>query len=226
VKEHKLCTVKRDNRSAKTFAGFGFFIEMGVSKLLNKKLFRYEMLTTLNHMNRKEHGHLSSEIKNLFISTNEFQNAKTIGITISRFPEVNTRPIIEAAWSMGKQVAVPKCIKRTREMDFRLITSYSDLETIYMDLLEPIVAKTQSIKKEDINLQVVPGVLYSAEGYRIGFGGGYYDRYLTDFGGHTMSLAFKGQTNHKIPVEEHDIPVEQIITENAIHHCKKNEGYG
>jgi len=184
------------------------------------------MLTTLNYINRKEHDNLSSEIKNLFISTDEFQNAQTIGMTISRFPEVNTRFIIEAAWSMGKQVAAPKCIKQTREMDFRLITSYSDLETIYMDLLEPIVEKTQSIKKEDIDLLVVPGVLYSNEGYRIGFGGGYYDRYLMDFGGHTMSLAFNSQTNRKIPVEEHDIPVELIITEKAIHQCKKNEGYG
>ena len=141
--------MKRDNCSAKTFTGFGFFIEMGVSNLMKKNLLRNEMLTTLNHINQKQHDYLSSEIKNLFISTDEFQNAQTIGITISRFPEVNTRFIIEAAWSLGKQVAVPKCIKRTSEMDFRLITSYDDLE-LSIWFIEPIITETQT-KKESVS---------------------------------------------------------------------------
>ena len=62
------------------------------------------------------------EITERLLASDEFQNAKTIGITISRYPEVDTRPLIEAAWEMGKRIAVPKCIHATREMDFRLIT--------------------------------------------------------------------------------------------------------
>ena len=57
----------------------------------------------------------------------------------------------------GKQIAVPKCIQATREMDFRSITSFDDLETVYMDLREPIVSETKSIAKENIDLQIVPG---------------------------------------------------------------------
>ena len=56
-----------------------------------------------------------------------FEMHNTIGVTISRFPEVDTRPLIEAAWQLGKRIAVPKCIKQTREMDFRLITSFDNL---------------------------------------------------------------------------------------------------
>ena len=98
-------------------------------------------------------------------------------------------------------------------MDFRLITSFDDLETVYMDLKEPIVSRTVSIDKGQIDLQIVPGVVYSDEGFRIGFGGGYYDRYLTDYEGDRVSLAFEIQTSQEVPIEEHDIPVNKIITE-------------
>ena len=188
---------------------------------MTKNLLRNEMLTTLRNIKKNEYDQLCAEINNFFITSEEFRNAEIIGLTISRFPEVNTRPIIDAIWSIGKKVVVPKCIKQTKEMDFRLITSYNDLETVYMDLQEPIVAQTKSIAKKEIDLQIVPGVLYSAEGYRVGFGGGYYDRYLKNFRGHTMSLAFNYQTGHTLPLEMHDVPVESIITEKGIYSCKK-----
>ena len=129
--------------------------------------------------------------------------------------------MIESAWQSGKHVAVPKCNPDTREMDFRLITTFEDLETVYMDLKEPIVSRTVSIDKGQIDLQLVPGVVYSDEGFRIGFGGGYYDRYLTDYKGSRVSLAFDNQTSHEVPIEEHDIPVNKIITENRVILCQE-----
>ena len=115
----------------------------------------------------------------------------TIGITISRFPKWIHGRLSKRLGQAGKRIAVPKCIHATREMDFRLITSYDNLETVYMDLLEPIVDETISVEKDEIDLQIVPGVVFSDEGYRIGFGGGYYDRYLTDYKGIRLSLAFE-----------------------------------
>ncbi len=162
-------------------------------------------------------------IKKNLLNSPEFLNASIIGITISRFPEVNTRPIIEAAWELGKKIAVPKCENKTREMDFRMITSYDNLETVYLDLQEPIIKETRSIEKDKINLQIVPGVVYADNGLRIGFGGGYYDRYLMDYTGDVVSLAFEKQTGQTIPFEEHDIPVQKIFTENGIVICVKGE---
>jgi 5-formyltetrahydrofolate cyclo-ligase len=187
---------------------------------MSKEILRNQVLGILNNINRTEHLKKSLEITNRVLASDEFRSADTIGITISRYPEVDTRPLIEAAWAAGKRIAVPKCIHATREMDFRLITSYDSLETVYMGLFEPITDETLSVEKKGIDLQIVPGVVFSDEGYRIGFGGGYYDRYMSDYNGATLSLAFVTQTNHKIPVEGHDIPVSKIITEVNEITCK------
>lgn len=189
-------------------------------KLSKRKL----MITIMKDMNHSEHASKSTEILERLYICEEYASAQTIGVTISRFPEVDTYPLIESAWESGKQVAVPKCNPETRVMDFRLITSFDDLETVYMDLKEPVVDKTISIDKGQIDLQIVPGVVYSDEGFRIGFGGGYYDRYLNDFNGDCISLAFEVQTCQEVPIEEHDIPVNKIITENRVIQCREIRG--
>ncbi|MCM3743354.1 5-formyltetrahydrofolate cyclo-ligase [Sporosarcina luteola] len=188
-----------------------------MSKLSKRKL----MITIMKDMNHSEHARKSEAILERLHTCQEYASARTIGVTISRFPEVNTLPLIETAWEAGKQVAVPKCNPDTREMDFRLITSFDDLETVYMDLKEPIVGRTVSIDKGQIDLQIVPGVVFSDEGFRIGFGGGYYDRYLADYSGNRISLAFNHQTSQEVPIEEHDIPVNMIVTENKVIQCLK-----
>jgi len=190
---------------------------------MNKKQIRTEMIDTLKNMDLKKYNHSSQIIKDNFVASKAYTDARVIAITISRFPEVDTRPIIEAAWEQRKTVVVPRCIPKTRDMDFRIINSFKDLETVYIDLLEPIVAETKSIEKEQIDIQIVPGVVFSEKGYRIGFGGGYYDRYLEGFQGEMISLAFEVQTGKIIPVENHDIPVEKIITENGIVLCQSIE---
>ena len=188
---------------------------------MDKQTIRKQMIATLNELSLEEHAQLSRKIKDRIIQSTEFNKAGIIGITVSRYPEVDTRLIIEAAWSMGKQIAVPRCKSNTREMDFRLLTSFDDLESVYMDLLEPIVMKTVSVSKEQIDLQIVPGVVFSSEGYRIGFGGGYYDRYMVDYKGETISLCFESQTGYDVPVEQHDMPVSKMITESRSINCQE-----
>ncbi len=109
---------------------------------MSKEILRNQVLGILNNINRTEHLKKSLEITNRVLASDEFRSADTIGITISRYPEVDTRPLIEAAWAAGKRIAVPKCIHATRKMDFRLITSYDSLETVYMGLFEPIIDET------------------------------------------------------------------------------------
>lgn len=200
--------------------GFGFFIRKGGISMC-KTLLRKKMIAQLKTITQEEHHERSNEIKERLMNIDEFKKASVIGITISRNPEVNTWPIIEAAWTLGKRVAVPKCDSKNRSMDFRLITSFEQLETVYMNLLEPIITETESVLKEHVDLQIVPGVVFSIAGYRIGFGGGFYDRYLESYEGRKISLAFGIQTAQNIPIGKYDLPVDKILTEKETINCKE-----
>lgn len=163
----------------------------------------------------------NDEIFSSLIEQEAFKRAQTIGVTISRFPEVDTIRIIEYAWKMGKTIVVPKCLVSTKEMDFRRLDHFGQLETVYMDLREPIESETVSYTAHMIDLIIVPGVIFNREGYRIGFGGGYYDRYLASFTGETIALAFQEQIQQGIPIESHDLPVRTIITDQEVVDCQK-----
>ncbi|MBM4762294.1 5-formyltetrahydrofolate cyclo-ligase [Bacillus sp. B15-48] len=181
-----------------------------------KNQFRKTMKNRLDSLTSSLYEDLSNEITRQLFKDKSWQNAKTIGITISRKPEVDTYKIIQMAWDQGKRVAVPKCIPSSRAMEFRLITTFSQLEIVYSQLYEPKVSETVEIDGSDLDLLIVPGLAFTKEGFRIGFGGGYYDRYLTHFQGETLSLAFSMQLVAELPIEIHDVPVSKIITEEGV----------
>ncbi|WP_144840174.1 5-formyltetrahydrofolate cyclo-ligase [Metaplanococcus flavidus] len=176
---------------------------------------RKDMIAFLKRMDTEEHRQKSDAILAFLMEDPAFQSAKIIGTTISAFPEVDTRRLMEECWKAGKKTAVPKCDPLTRAMTFRLVDDPSQLEKVYMKLKEPIIELTEEVGPEQIDLLIVPGVVFSKEGYRIGFGGGYYDRYLTRYKGPTRSLAFAVQLVETVPVEAHDLPVQRIFTENG-----------
>ncbi|ARD46798.1 5-formyltetrahydrofolate cyclo-ligase [Sporosarcina sp. P37] len=188
---------------------------------MEKQLFRKQVLQQLHQLSPSDHERKSAAITDKVLASDEFKYAQTIGITLSRFPEVDTHRLIEIAWQAGKRIAIPRCISSTREMDFRLIDSFDQTEIVYMDLKEPKIDMTRPVKPEEIDLQIVPGVVYSKAGYRIGFGGGYYDRYLVNFPYETISLAFHCQIRDNIKVEPHDVPVSYIYTDEHIIDCQK-----
>lgn len=178
---------------------------------------RKKMIEMLKAMQPDEHQMKSDRIVEFLKADEVFQKAETVGVTISAFPEVDTHRLIEYCWKAGKKTVVPKCDPVTRAMTFRIIEDFSQLETVYMRLLEPIEQKTESVEPGEIDLLLVPGVVFSPDGYRIGFGGGYYDRYLTRYTGPTRSLAFAMQLVDAVPVEPHDVPVDIIFTELGCH---------
>lgn len=182
----------------------------------DKNLIRKEMKESLALLSKPIYEHYSSKIANTLYKDDDWQKAKVIGITISKKPEVDTYPIIRRAWEEGKEVAVPKCYPKTKTLSFRKITEFSQLESVFYGLLEPIIEQTTEIMPEDIALLFVPGLAYTRNGFRLGFGGGYYDRYLTEYNGKTLSLAFNSQIIPCFQIEEHDIPVSKIITNDEV----------
>ncbi|QKE09162.1 5-formyltetrahydrofolate cyclo-ligase [Bacillus cereus] len=176
---------------------------------------RKQIIEHMNSLSKERYTTLSEQIAFSLYEKKEWAEAKTIGITLSMENEVNTYPIIEKAWKEGKRVVVPKCNKETRTMSFRQISNFDQLETVYMNLREPIPALTEEVNADEIDLQIVPGVAYTERGERIGYGGGYYDRYLVHYKGKTLSLAYSFQMVEHIPVEPFDKNVEKIITEKG-----------
>lgn len=184
-----------------------------------KKDLRKQMIGSLQQLSEQQYAKQSAIIHQKLVELPLFQEANTIGVTISRFPEVDTLQLIETCWSLGKEVVVPRCHIKDRRMDFYRIENFDTLETVYIDLREPKEDPEQWIHPDRIDLLIVPGVVYGKSGYRIGFGGGYYDRFLVGFKGQTLSLAFDQQLIEKVPFDAHDIPVPLIITDKKIWRC-------
>ncbi|WP_042458395.1 5-formyltetrahydrofolate cyclo-ligase [Neobacillus dielmonensis] len=184
--------------------------------MANKNSIRAEMKQTLTKLSKPMYEDYSYKIACRLFQEQIWKEAQVIGITISKPPEVDTFQIIRKAWELGKQVAVPKCHPKTKQLIFRNLTAFSQLESVFFELLEPIEAITKEVPANRMDLVLVPGLAYSIDGYRIGFGGGYYDRFLSSYSGCTVSLAFTEQIMAAIPTEEHDIPVERIITPEKV----------
>lgn len=177
---------------------------------------RKQMKTRLEQLSDEKRvkytGQLAEQLSNLV----EWQQAKTIGITISIPPEISTYSIIELAWQEGKKVAVPKCYPKEKTMEFKFISSFDQLESVYSGLLEPVNG-TETTAVNEMDLIIVPGLAFTKEGHRLGFGGGYYDRFLTTYKGNTLALAFPFQLVDDLPMEMHDIPVQKIITPDHVY---------
>jgi|SRR5690625_486072 len=188
---------------------------------LTKDQLRKQVVTKLAQLTEQEKVKIEKMLLHHLVNSSVWKEAQTIGITCSTKSEWDTYPIIEKAWEEGKVVAVPKTIPKQRVMLFYRIDSFSHLEEGHHNLIEPIPNKERYITKDRIDLILVPGLVFDKRGYRIGFGGGYYDRFLKDYSGITVSLLSRLQLVKSIPIEKHDLHVQYVITESGIEKVTK-----
>lgn len=181
---------------------------------MDKKTIRAEIIKRIKEIGIKERETKSQQIIENLINCILWKKAEIIATTMPMSHEINTTYLIDACWESQKTVVVPKCNHDTREMQFYKITSYSDLQKGYFGIMEPIEDRCEKISKDLIELIVVPGVAFTKEGHRLGYGGGYYDRYLENYKYDFLALAFDAQMIDYIPTEKHDLPMPLIITES------------
>ncbi len=182
----------------------------------DKKKVRKIIKTSLEQITDEKRVEYTKQISTQLYNLNEWKQSKVIGITISIPPEIPTLHIIEQAWREGKEVVIPKCNPEDKTMQFKKITSFEQLESVYSGLLEP-VENTLEVRSEKINLLIVPGLAFTRDGYRLGFGGGYYDRFLSGYNGPTIALAFECQLVDQLPTELHDIPVHLVVSTDKVY---------
>lgn len=182
----------------------------------DKKTLRESMIKELGELKEDERQSVSKQLHDVLFQSKLWKEAETIGLYISFGIELETKSIIEEAFALGKNIVIPKTIPETKQMNFYQITDWSQVQKGHFGILEPIVEQVTYIEKDNIDLLIVPGLVFSKDGYRIGFGGGYYDRFLVNFIHPTVSLVSKRQLRDAIPINKYDIPVNYLITEDGI----------
>ncbi|MCF6515124.1 5-formyltetrahydrofolate cyclo-ligase [Lactobacillus sp. S2-2] len=150
-----------------------------------------------------------------FINSEKFKNANTVGISISMGDELDTSKLIQFSLDHNKKVVIPKTFSN-REMEFYEFNNNTILEKTKFGVLEPVDA--QLIFKDNIDLLLVPGLVFNSDNYRIGYGGGFYDKYLSDFKGKTISLVRQFQLIDNIEwnIDSFDIKVDELILKDSI----------
>ena len=162
---------------------------------------------------------LSAGIAERLFAAVEYREARTLLCFVSTEIEVNTRTVIKKALADGKRVAVPLCIKGSCELSFRYITGTDDLASGAFGILEPL-PHCAECTDFDGALCVVPALCCDRRGHRMGYGRGYYDRFLADFGGTGCGVIFDEFLLDTIPTEPTDVPLDMIVTENDIFRFK------
>lgn len=137
-----------------------------------------------------------------------WQDSKVIGLTKSMDFEFDTSIILNRGWSQGKQMVMPKVVQG-RQMTFHKILPETIFEKSSFGVEEPIA--TQVVALEKIDLLIVPGLVFKQQGFRIGFGGGYYDRLLANFQGYSCSLVFEEQIQEEWQVDSFDLAVKKLF---------------
>ena len=152
-----------------------------------------------------------------------YQKAKTLLIYVSTEIEVDTLPLIQKALEQNKRVAVPRCVPGTREMEFYLIDSLDELTPGTFHVLEPAPNPLKRLTDWKDSLCVVPALGCDKKGYRIGYGGGYYDRFLNAYTGEKIAVLYKKGLIDHLWHGRYDIPVDRIVTEWFIIRTSKRE---
>lgn len=129
--------------------------------------------------------------------------------------EIDICPVIAKAFEQKKQVALPRCEKETGQMEFYEIGHLSDLEKGPFDLWEP--RKTKEIQKKQYDVCLLPGLAFDKKGVRLGYGKGYYDRFLADYKGIKVGAVYDELLIDSLPANPSDIGVDYVITEKGVY---------
>ena len=175
---------------------------------MNKQELRRSIRERKRAMTEEEIVSRSEKLAELFLSSEAYRNAKTIYGYLPYNQEVRTVPMLEQAMKDGKRVAVPKCYGD--EMKFLFMDDLSKVEKGYAGIPEPIA--DEPVADDETALVLMPGLAFDPQGHRIGYGGGFYDKFLAQEPNHpTLALCYEFQMLEHLETEEFDIPVDTVL---------------
>ena len=177
--------------------------------MLNKQAIRQAMREQKKALTETEILRRSELLCHMVMETGAYKTAHTIYGYLPFNQEINMRFLLQQALADGKQVALPKCYGE--EMRFVLINDLNLVQKSTIGAPEPIA--DAPVSADPYALVLVPGIAFDSRGYRVGYGGGYYDRFLSAEPQHpTIALCFDFQMYEQLECEAHDIPVDAVLS--------------
>jgi 5,10-methenyltetrahydrofolate synthetase len=161
--------------------------------------------------------------KNIFrrtVSLRCYKNALLVLTFMSTPIEVDTYELIKQCWKDGKRVGVPRCVDGTRLMEFYEITGFDELEKHTFGVMEPIPSKCKIIKDFRRSMCIVPGLAFDSFGYRLGYGKGYYDRFLSRYKGAKVGICYHDCLRYNLRHGKYDVVSDIVVNEKYINFVK------
>jgi len=158
---------------------------------------------------------LDRNICKRFLSLSSYRYADTILLFSPLKYEIDTSYIAVDAWSKGKKVAYPKCIENN-EMVFRYVSSFDELETGSYNIKEPKSDLPLYVGGQGNTVCVLPAIVFDKKGYRLGYGKGYYDRFLSGFKGIKAGLIYSDFIVDRLPHGRYDFASDIVVTEKGV----------
>ncbi len=185
--------------------------------MISKQELRKEIAQALQALDRKEKAEADRKMVQWILESEAFQNAKTIFLFVSTDREVDTHPIIKEALKLKKKVCVPKSYDHGI-MKAYSIQSFSDLKLGRYDIYEP--TSSIEVSSKEMDLILVPCCSASMDGRRLGYGKGYYDRYLSQCDALKIVLCRQELIRSNIPEDEYDQRMDMICTQEGLFWAK------
>lgn len=175
---------------------------------MDKKELRRTIREQKRAMTEEEITRRSAQLGRLFLESDAYKNAVSIYGYLPYNQEVRTVPMLEQAIRDGKRVAVPKVFGD--EMKFLWLDDLTQVEKGYAGIPEPVA--DEPVADDETALVLMPGLAFDSQGHRIGYGGGFYDKFLSAEPNHpTLALCYAFQMLPSLETEAHDIPVDYVL---------------
>lgn len=181
-----------------------------------KQLLRKALLEKRKALHNEKKIKSDSLIAERFLSSNFYKQCKTLLIYCSTPIEVDTFKVIESALRDGKNVAAPVCTDFGGRMDFYLFDDVSQLVTAHFDILAPLPCEENLVVDFTDALCVVPALSFDGSGNRLGYGKGYYDRFLTRTDVLSVGFCYEDFLCEKLPTDSFDKTVDYLVCENSV----------
>ena len=182
-----------------------------------KKQIRDEVKAGRLKITGDEKSALDGAILRRFLSLASYRYSQTLLLYAPLSGEIDVMPLAKAAWESGRRVAFPRCRPEDNAMTFYFVSSPDELSPAHFGIREPSPdAEPYDPESPDLTVCVIPALAFDRDGFRVGYGGGFYDRFLNDFRGAKVGLVYERFLIPRAPRGRFDTAADAIVTEKGV----------